>query len=58
MTVAPIIVAVPMPPVGAYGCAGGSTDGCTAAAAYGASDDCTAHSSLRERVCQGHCRRP
>ena len=57
MTMAPIIMPAPMPPVCAYGRASDGTDGCTATAAYGASDDCTAHGALRECIRQWyrHC---
>ena len=49
-------MAVPMmPPVSADGGAGDSTDGCTATAAYRASDDGTAQ-SLRLCICHGYCR--
>jgi hypothetical protein len=48
---APIIMAVPMvPPVSSGDGTGRSTDSCTAATAYGASDDGTGHRALRKRV--------
>ena len=41
------IMTVPVTPVGTHRCAGDCTNGRTPAAAYGAADNCTAHSTLR-----------
>jgi hypothetical protein len=48
-------MAVPVPAVTTRDCAGGSTDGCAAAAAYRTSDDCAGKctaSRLRQSVRQ------
>ncbi len=45
------VVAVPIPPVGAYSRAGYCADSCASAATDSAPNDRTTHSALRERIC-------